>query len=297
MLRSMTGFAHAQGEEGPWILRVRIKTLNHRYLDLRLRVPDELEPWEGQLRARVRDTIQRGHADVSFHLESGPQQGLGVNESFVERYLELYRQLQERYQLSGEPDLTAVLRFPGALRSGPPALDTEEAERLGALAHRLLEEALGRLDEMRRMEGATLERELRSCLEQIRTGHKAILGVSERILPAFHRRLKERLQELLDGSKIDPERLAEEAAYLAGRSDVREELTRLASHTDQFIHLLDADGVVGKRLDFLLQEMNRETTTLLSKAPSEAEGLEMTRLGLDIKAQIERLREQVQNVE
>lgn len=297
MLRSMTGFAHAQGEEGPWILRVRIKTLNHRYLDLRLRLPDELEPWEGQLRARVRDSIKRGHADVVFQLESGPQQGLGVNETFVERYLELHRQMQERYQLKGEPDLTAVLRLPGALRSGPPALDSEEAERLGTLARRLLEEALERLEEMRRAEGASLERELRACLEQVQTGQEALLGLSERILPAYHRRLKERLQELLDGSKIDPERLAEEAAYLAGRSDVREELTRLGSHTDQFTRLLDGNGVVGKRLDFLLQEMNRETTTLLSKAPAEAEGLEMTRLGLDIKAQIERLREQVQNVE
>lgn len=298
MVRSMTGFAQAQGQEGAWTVRITVKALNHRFLDLHLRLPDELEAFEPRLRGLVRDQVGRGHLEVQFQVEKTERRPLDVDANFVRSYLELYRQLQREHQLSGDPDLTAVLRLPGALRSGPPEIAPEEAERLGALAERLLRGALARLEEMRRAEGATLERELRERLAHIRAGQKELAQLGARALPAYHRRLSERLQELLGQSALDPARLAQEAAYLAERSDVSEELTRLASHAEQFAHLLDSDGALGKRLDFLLQEMNRETNTILSKAPGlAAEGLEMTRLGLELKAQIERLREQVQNVE
>ncbi|HKZ52410.1 MAG TPA: YicC/YloC family endoribonuclease [Candidatus Acidoferrales bacterium] len=298
MLRSMTGYAQAQAEEPPWGLRVTVKALNHRFLDLRLRLPDELAAVEPRLRARVRDRISRGHLEVQFQVESLERRALEVNEEFVRGYLELYRRLQREHQLSGEPDLTAVLRLPGVLRTDPAPPTAEAAEQLASVAERLLDQALERLDEMRRAEGAALEQELNACLEGIRAGQKELAKLSEQAQPAAHRRLLERLRELLGESPVDPTRLAEEAAYLAQRSDVREELTRLASHAEQFAGLLAGDGAVGKRLDFLVQEMHRETSTLLAKAPGlEAEGLEMTRVGLEVKAQVERLREQVQNVE
>lgn len=298
MLRSMTGFAQVHGEEEPWVVRVTVKALNHRFLDLHLRLPEELAAAEPRLRSRIRERIRRGHLEVHFLVESRQRQPLQVNAEFLRSYLELFQELKREHQLGGEPDLTAILRLPGMLRSGPARLDSDEAERLAALAERLLGEALERLEEMRRAEGAELERDLRERLARIRTGQKELSRLSEQVRPAYHRQLSERLHELLGRSTLDPTRLAEEAAYLAERSDVSEELTRLESHAQQFARVLDTDGSAGKRLDFLLQEMNRETNTILSKAPGLAsEGLEMTRWGLEIKAQIERLREQVQNVE
>lgn len=298
MVRSMTGFAQAQGEEAGCALRVTVKALNHRFLDLHLRLSPDLEACEPRLRALVRERVLRGHLDVQILVEKLGRQPLEVDQDMVRNYVELFRQLQQEYQVSGDPDLTALLRLPGALRSGPVRLETESAERLAALAGGLLGEALDRLDEMRRAEGTALERELRVRLERIREGKTELVRLAELALPAYHRRLGERLQELLGQSTLDPTRLAEEAAYLAERSDISEELTRLESHAEQFARLLASDGSVGKRLDFLLQEMNREINTVLSKAPGlAAEGLEMTRWGLEVKAQIERLREQVQNVE
>jgi uncharacterized protein (TIGR00255 family) len=298
MLRSMTGYAQAQTEEGGWVVRVTLKSVNHRFLDLRLRLPDELASVEPRLRALVRDHIRRGHVDIAFQLENAQRQAADVNEDLLRRYLELYRRLQKDYGLAGEPDLAALLRLPGALRAGPAAPTAEEGERLTSLAERLLREGLNRLDEMRAAEGSALARDLRGCVERVRAGEQQLRRLSEQALPGAQRHLSERLRELLGDASLDPARLAEEAAYLAERSDIREELTRLESHAAQFLELLDADGAVGKRLDFLVQEMNRETTTALSKSPGlEAEGLEMTRVGLEMKAEIERLREQVQNVE
>ena len=298
MLLSMTGYAQAQAEEAGWVVRVTLKSVNHRFLDLRLRLPDELAATEPRLRALVRDRVRRGHLDITFQLENAQRQAADVNEELVGRYLELYRRLQKEYGLGGEPDLGTLLRLPGALRSGPTAPTPEESEQLAALTERLLLEGVTRLDEMRSAEGSALARDLRGCIERIRTGEQQLRRLSEKALPGAHQRLTERLRELLGESVIDPTRLAEEAAYLAERSDIREELTRLESHTAQFLELLESDGAVGKRLDFLVQEMNRETTTALSKSPGlDAEGLEMTRVGLEMKAEIERLREQVQNVE
>lgn len=298
MVRSMTGFAHAQGEDGSCLIRVTLKALNHRFLDLHLRVPGELEPFEPRWRTLVREKIQRGHLEVDFQVESREKPALEVNTEFVRSYVELYRNLQREFGLTGEPDLAAALRQPGVLRTGARTADPEAAQRLGALAERLLKEALDRLEEMRRNEGAALERDLLNVLEQVRERRQQLMKLSERALPAFHKQLSQRLQELLGKTDLDPARLAEEAAYLTERSDTSEELTRLESHAEQFAQLLSGDAAAGKRLDFLLQEMNRENNTILSKTPGLAEeGLEMTRVGLEMKALIERLREQVQNVE
>ncbi|MGH9787283.1 MAG: YicC/YloC family endoribonuclease [Candidatus Acidiferrales bacterium] len=298
MIRSMTGFAQAQGEDGAWSVRVTLKALNHRFLDLHLRLPPDLESFEPRWRALVRDRIQRGHVEVQFQVESRERAALEVNADFLRSYLELYRGLQKEFGLSGEPDLGAALRLPGVLRSGASTAPPETIAQLGALVEPLLKEALGNLEQMRRAEGAALEKDLLAALAGVRERRLRLSELRERALPAYHKLLNQRLKELLGDSTIDPTRLAEEAAYLAERSDTSEELTRLESHTEQFAQLLAGDAAVGKRLDFLLQEMNRESNTILSKAPAlGGEGLEMTRVGLELKALIERLREQVQNVE
>ncbi|MGH9778056.1 MAG: YicC/YloC family endoribonuclease [Candidatus Acidiferrales bacterium] len=298
MVRSMTGFAQAQGEDGPWSVRVTLKALNHRFLDLHLRLPADLESFEPRWRALARERIQRGHVEAQFQVESRERAALEVNADFIRSYLELYRGLQKEFGLSGEPDLGAALRLPGVLRSGVTTAPPEALQQLGALAERLLKEALDKLEQMRRAEGAALEKDLLGALDGVRERRRQLSELRERALPAYHKQLNQRLKELLGDAALDPSRLAEEAAYLAERSDTSEELARLESHTEQFAALLAGDGAVGKRLDFLLQEMNRESNTILSKAPSLAEeGLAITRVGLELKALIERLREQVQNVE
>ncbi len=298
MLRSMTGFAQASEQEEAWGLTVTVRAFNHRFLDLRLRLPGDLEAAESQLRSLVRGHVRRGHLDVRMEMERNGRPALEVDRDFVRSYLQVHIELQREHNLSGEPDLTALLRIPGVLRRSETALGGEDAVRLVGLAEKALSEALKRLNEMRSREGAALEDELRGRLGKIEAARKKLAELGERALPAFQQRLQKRLQELLAGVSLEPARLAQEAAYLAERSDISEELTRLASHANQFGQLLDSKAEAGKQMDFLLQEMNRETNTTLSKVPNlGAEGLEMTRLGLEIKAEIERLREQVQNVE
>jgi len=294
----MTGFAQTQGESRPWALRVTVRALNHRFLDLRLRLPDELAALEPRLRAKIRERVSRGHLEVQFQAENVERRPLEADEGLVRSYLELHRRLREEHNLSGEPDLMMLLRLPGVVRADAAPATAEESQKLESLTLSLLERALDRLNEMRASEGTALEQELRTCLAGVTAGQEELVRLSQLAQPAAHRRLSERLGELLGEGAIDPVRLAEEAAYLAQRSDVREELTRLDSHARQFLGLLDSGGAVGKQLDFLTQEMQRETNTLLAKAPGlDAEGLEMTRVGLEVKAQIERLREQLQNVE
>jgi uncharacterized protein (TIGR00255 family) len=174
----------------------------------------------------------------------------------------------------------------------------EEQEEFGKILETQLREALGKMDEMRRGEGRQLSEELRERTMRIGTLVEQVRGLVETLRPAFARRLATRLKDLLGGNSIDPARLAQEAALLAERSDISEELDRLRSHLQQFAQLLDGAGELGKKLDFLLQEMQREANTMLSKTPGvESEALAITGIALEIKAEIEKLREQVQNIE
>jgi uncharacterized protein (TIGR00255 family) len=194
----------------------------------------------------------------------------------------------------------SLLRLPGVIGGLAVAIPEDEAgqEKLGKTLDGCLNEALTKLDEMRRAEGRHLTEELRTRLASISEQADKVRGLAVSLRPAFARRLEARLKDLLGNSAVDPARLAQEAAILAERSDIIEELDRLRSHLQQFGKLLDGAGELGKKLDFLLQEMHREANTLLSKTPGvENEALAITGLGLEIKAEIEKLREQVQNIE
>jgi uncharacterized protein (TIGR00255 family) len=174
----------------------------------------------------------------------------------------------------------------------------EEQEEFGDALERYLHEALVKMDEMRRAEGRHLAEELRARVERIGEDAEKVRELMATVRPAFSRRLEARLRDLLNGTAVEPSRLAQEAALLAERSDISEELDRLKSHLQQFTKLLDGAGELGKKLDFLLQEMHREANTMLSKTPGvENEALAITGVALEIKAEIEKLREQVQNIE
>lgn len=298
--RSMTGFAMVRGEHQGWSIRVSVKSVNHRFLEVKLRMPESLEPYELRLRQAVREKLHRGHVDLHVNVEPGKAAPVHINRELLNAYLRAAEELRQSTGSKAEIDAVTLLRLPGVVGGLAPSLpdSEEEQESLGKELEGYLREALLRLDEMRRNEGRHLVERMRARLANIGEQAEKARGFVETLQPVFARRLESRLKELLNGANVDPNRIAQEAALLAERSDISEELDRLRSHLKQFTKLLDGAGEVGKKLDFLLQEMHREANTILSKTPGvESEALAMTAVGLEMKAEIEKLREQVQNIE
>jgi uncharacterized protein (TIGR00255 family) len=298
--RSMTGYAMACGEFHGWSVRVSVKSVNHRFLDVKLRLPDSLEAYEHRLRQTVRERVHRGHVDVHVSAEPGEGAPVHVNRELLKKYVTAAEELRAQTGGQAELDVVSLLRLPGVitgLASVLPETD-EEQEVFGRALEKCLQEALVKMDEMRKAEGRHLAEELRARVARIGEQTEQVRELVETLRPAYATRLDMRLRDLLSGTNVEPGRLAQEAALLAERSDISEELDRLHSHLRQFSKLLDGAGELGKKLDFLLQEMHREANTMLSKTPGvESEALAITALALEIKADIEKLREQVQNIE
>jgi uncharacterized protein (TIGR00255 family) len=296
-LRSMTGWAEATAEQQGRVLHASVRSVNHRFLDLRVHLPEGLDVLDTAVRSLVRARIARGHLDVFVRLESAAPPPVRVNRQAAALYLAAARELKAEFDLTAEPDLGSILRLPGVVDTGA-ALDPAEAERIGELLQRALGEALERLDRMREAEGRRLGEELAPAAARVGACAERIEALAERARPAQVERLRERMRELVGEAPVDPSRLAQEAAFAATRSDTTEETARLRSHLAQFSGVLGGAGEAGKKLDFLCQEMQREVNTILAKAPGlGADGFEITRLGLEAKAEIEKLREQVQNLE
>jgi len=297
---SMTGYAQARAETDDLALRVSIKSVNHRFLDLKMRLAEGLELYEPRLRQMVRERIHRGHVELQVSAEPRTAATIQVNQELVKAYLRAAEALRQETRAAADVDVVALLRLPGVISGlGIAAPQSEESqEKLWRALEECLGDALSKLDDMRRAEGGHLIEELNKRLTKVEEEVDEVRVLAETLRPAFARRLEARLAELLNGVSLEPARLAQEAALLAERSDISEELERLRSHVAQFAGLLRGAGEMGKKLDFLLQEMNREANTLLSKTPGvDAEALAVTGLALEIKADIEKLREQVQNIE
>ncbi|HEX4786119.1 MAG TPA: YicC/YloC family endoribonuclease [Candidatus Sulfotelmatobacter sp.] len=310
-IRSMTGFAQVSGEvqhpdritaptsSGPGLPNGRLgfalslKSVNHRFLDLHFRLPSGTDSLEMQLRRLLKEKMARGHVEVSLSLERSVAQTFALNRELVGGYIAAFRAAAAEFSLAAEPDLNAVLRLPGALDSANDTPDGElEAAVLGKVG-----DALDRLNQMREEEGRGIARELRDRMARLADANKSVLQHRRAVLQNYSERLQSRLQELL-GAIVDKERVLQEAALLVDRSDIQEEIVRLETHIQHFLGLLETGGEIGKKLDFLLQEMNREANTLLSKTSGLAgEALKITEAGLAMKAEIEKSREQVQNLE
>jgi uncharacterized protein (TIGR00255 family) len=313
-LRSMTGFAQVKGEltsqsggsagskasetfpnqgNGRLAFSLSLKSVNHRFLDLHFRLPSGSDSIEMQLRRLLKEKIARGHVEVTLSLERGGGETLALNRPLVSAYIAAFRAAAREFSVPAEPDLNVILRVPGALDSAGNPVD-------GALEPAVMAtvgEALERLNQMREQEGRSIERELRERMDHLRAAVKVVQDHRRAMLQTYTERLQSRLQELL-GANPDRERVLQEAALLVDRSDIQEEIVRLENHVLHFLDLLDQQGEVGKKLDFLLQEMNREANTLLSKTSGLAgEALKITESGLSMKAEIEKSREQVQNLE
>jgi uncharacterized protein (TIGR00255 family) len=293
-IRSMTGFAQVKGQlNGPLSFTLSLKSVNHRFLDLHFRMPGESDSLEMKLRRLLKEKVARGHVEVTLSLDRGGVEGFALNRELVGAYIKAFRAASAEFGLAAEPDLNVILRMPGAMDAASGAADGE----LGAAVLGKIDEALTRLNQMRDEEGRGVERELRQRMEQIQKASHGVERHRQAILQGYVEKLRARMQELI-GAQVDPERLLQEAALLVDRSDIQEELVRLQTHIKHFLGLLDEKGEVGKKLDFLLQEMNREANTLLSKTSGLAgDALKVTEMGLVMKSEIEKSREQVQNVE
>jgi|SRR5581483_9499868 len=293
-IRSMTGFAQVKGQlNGRLGFTLSLKSVNHRFLDLHFRMPSDSDSLEMKLRRLLKEKIARGHIELMLNLERGGNESYSLNRQLVGGYIQTFRAAAAEFGLVAEPDLNAVLRMPGAMDSA--ALPADDTVDLAVLA--CVEEALHKLNQMREEEGRGIEQELRQRMSHINAAGKGVDKHRHAILQNYVEKLNARMQELI-GSQVEPERILQEAALLVDRSDIQEELVRLDTHVKHFVAMLDQGGEVGKKLDFLLQEMNREANTLLSKTSGLAgEALNITELGLAIKADIEKAREQVQNIE
>ena len=294
-IRSMTGYAQVKAHvDDTLTLTLSLKSVNHRFLDLHLRLPSELDPIEMKVRRVLKERLHRGHIEVTLGLERSGGAAFAVNRELVGGYLRTFRQVAEEFGVSAEPDLNAVLKLPGALNA---AEDGDVLVSLEKHVTAALEQCIERLNQMRGEEGRSVAAELRDRMAHLASSTHELEQLRGKVLKAYHEKVQGRMQELL-GTHIDPDRILQEAAMLAERSDIQEELVRMKNHIQNFSALLEAGGEVGKKLDFLLQEMNREANTLMSKTTGVAgEALRITGLGLAMKSEIEKAREQVQNIE
>jgi uncharacterized protein (TIGR00255 family) len=294
-IRSMTGYAQVKEHVSDELtITLSLKSVNHRFLDLHLRIPSELDAVEMKVRRVLKERLHRGHIEVTLAIERAGGAGFSVNRELVGGYLQAFRQAAEEFGVSAEPDLNAVLKLPGALNA---AGSNDDAEQLDGHVTAAFERAIDRLNQMREDEGRSAVAELRERMQHLSKATAEVESLRHKVVKAYHEKVHGRMQELI-GAHADPDRILQEAAMLAERSDIQEELVRMKNHIRHFLSHLDAGGEVGKKLDFLLQEMNREANTLLSKTTGVAgEALRITELGLAMKSEVEKAREQVQNLE
>lgn len=292
MIRSMTGYGRGLVDSGRYKITVELRAVNSRFLDIHLRLPKELSDLEALFRRELKKEILRGRVDVNVGVEVEKAEGLVVDRELVERYLYLFHQLKQDFQLPGELNISTLAQLPGIVTVRSANLVASSPEFLRHV-EAVLREALEALNAMRREEGAMLEADIRARLQRIDSWLEQIESLSVKLPDYYRTRLLQRMQELLQGSTVDEARLAQEAAFLAERSDISEEVIRLKSHIRQFHDLLEGGADAGKKLEFILQEMHREANTILSKTGT----LEISQHGISMKAEVERLREQIQNVE
>jgi uncharacterized protein (TIGR00255 family) len=295
---SMTGYASLRGAmDGGVGFTLTMKSVNHRFLDLHLRLPSACDALEVQLRRVLKERLRRGHVELMLQLERRASGEIQLNTGLLDAYLGAYRKASEAHGLAYEPDLNGLLRIPGVMSVESGA--SEEMPGLEAAVLSLVDELVEKLNVVRAQEGATLAAELRVSMGRLLRFAEEMATLRNGVREVQFERLRSRLLELTQGVPVTEERLLAEAAVLAEKSDVEEEIVRLRTHVERFVTMLDEGGELGKRMDFLLQELNREANTMLSKTSgaSGENSLRITELGLEMKAEIERAREQVQNLE
>jgi len=292
MILSMTGYGTGAAQKEDTSVSMEIRTVNHRFLDLHVRLSREYLFLEAEIQPLIRSALDRGRVEVNATIQSAGSSAFLVNSGLVKGYLEAAARLKEEFSLQDTPDLKSILSLPGVIQNRE-VVQPETAGALSELMNRSVRTALDGVLQMRRQEGEALRADMLTNLGRIEESARRIRELSVNLAGEYLLKLRERLSQLLPQGGIDPQRLAQEAALIADKSDISEEIARLESHIEQYRSLVDAKEKAGKKLDFLLQELQREANTILSKSGN----LDISRHALAIKTDIEKLREQVQNVE
>jgi len=291
MIKSMTGFGQGSAQGDDFRIRVDIRSVNNRAIDVHTRLPQELASLEVSLKKQVQAAVKRGRVDVTVSVEQMRAATFEINRPLVSGYLSALSELKREFSLEGDPSLELIAKLPGALQVTQDSDSLDERLVSGAVA--ALSQALTSLTEMRVIEGQELAAELNSRLDNIERQMPTIENEAARLPAVYREKLMKRLQEIAAGATVDDARVAQEAVMLADRSDISEEIARLKSHIVQLRDLIRSSEEAGKRLDFILQEMNREANTILSKSND----LAISDAAIIIKTEVEKLREQGQNVE
>ena len=292
-MKSMSGFGRGAITENDFAVTVELKTVNNRFLDISLRLSGELQPLESTVKRQITNRLSRGRVDVFLNYDRNNEINYELNRPLISGYLSALKQMQNEFELSGEADLNVIARLPNVLL--PRKDDLSEEFIVGV--ENAVNFALDDLEKMRENEGLMLKDELLYRLKEIANRLPNIEAEADKVAEEYRQRLTKRIGELLAKSdsqiEIDQARLAQEVAFLADRCDISEEIQRLRSHIEQFRQISEEEKEVGKRLDFLTQELNREANTIASKTNN----LIIKENALGIKSEVEKIREQVQNVE
>ena len=291
-MKSMTGFGRAKSEKNSRIYNVEIKSVNHKYNDISIKLPRSLSYIEEKIKKQISSIIARGKIDVYITFENYSEEGkeVIVNRELVKEYIKEFKKIAEENNLNMNIPVTEITKLPDVLTLKETSDDEEVIE------HELLEcvqEAINNFISMREKEGNKIKEDLNTRIERVKEKVEKISEYSTRLVEEYIVKLEERVKEILKTDIVDKSRLAMEVVLYADKCSVEEEITRLRSHIIQFKNMLEETSPIGKKIDFLIQEMNRETNTIGSKSGS----LDITNLVINIKTELEDIREQVQNIE
>ena len=291
MIRSMTGYGRATVSKNSREYQVEIKSVNHRYLDISIKMPKILSYLEETIKKEIASKIKRGKIDVFITFENNSTEGrnIKINTEIAEMYIKELRNLAEKEGILSNIEVTEISKFPDVLN----IKNDEPDEKIENELIETVREAVNNLIDMRQKEGSKIAEDLLIRLKDIQNKIKKISELSTGLIQEYVVKLEARIKELLKDVEIDSARLAQEVVIYADKCSVEEEVTRLKSHIVQFENLLNSEEAVGKKLDFIVQEMNRETNTIGSKANN----LDITNEVINVKTQIENIREQIQNIE
>ncbi len=292
MLKSMTGFGRAEGETGLGKLYIEVRSVNHRYCDINVKLPKRLTPFENRIKEIIRSQISRGRIDAVFRLENMSEEKgeLYLDLALAEQYYKALQLLKEKLKLKDEITLQMLACIKDLISIREETVDIEPYWKdIDSILKRSLEE----MDLMKRREGEFLAKDIEQRLVEI---GRELTIIKEKFpirFEAYQKRMKERIKQILNGIEIEPFRFEQEVALLAERMDITEEIVRVESHLLQFLNLLECKESVGRKMEFLLQEINREINTISSKANDA----EISQIVVRIKSELEKIREQVQNIE
>ena len=290
-MKSMTGFGRASLESNGKNYIIEIKTVNNKYSDITVKSPKRLSFMEDKIRKQIANRITRGKVDVSvsFFDFSNKSKNVVLNKEIAKEYIKQLREIADENNLSENISVVEIAKLPDILNS----IDSDNDEEIAGEALKCLNMALDSLIEMRKAEGENIKQDLLVRIERVQNLVDKIAENSKGIVEEYVSKLEKRVKEILKTDVVDENRIAQEAVIYADKTSIEEELTRLNSHIVQFKELVNSDGPVGKKLDFMIQEMNRETNTIGSKAGSG----EITKAVIDLKVELEDIREQIQNIE